>query len=109
MYHLLFTCCLIAITLGMLTRQYRVETVYSLLVPIPTLLFFVGMIDEYFRNIQQFNHQLLHVAYDSSYALLLVGIILVLRSVLKRTRRILVVAGTCIAGIPLGHLYLTQH
>ncbi|HXQ38869.1 MAG TPA: hypothetical protein VN843_33005 [Anaerolineales bacterium] len=109
MYHLLFTCCLIVITLGMLTRRYPVEAAFSLLVPFPTLLFFAGLVDEYFRNIQQFNHQLLHVAYDSSYALLLVGIVLVLRAVLKRTRRILVVAGTCMAGIPLGHLYLTQH
>lgn len=108
MSHLLLTGCLIIITVGVLIRRYRIEPVYRLLAPFPTLIFLVGMIDEYFRGIQQLNHQVLHVAYDSSYVLLLVGIILVLRAVLKRKLRILIVAATCIAGIPLGYIFITH-
>ena len=55
-----------------------------------------------------FNHQVLHLAYDSSYLLLLVGIILVLRATLKRKLRILLVAGTCVAGMPLGYIFITD-
>jgi hypothetical protein len=108
MYHLLLTCCLIVITLGVLTRRYRVESTYSLLAVFPALIFVVGMADEYFRGIQQINHRLLHVAYDSSYELLLFGIILVLRAILKRELIILMVAVTSMAGIPLGYIFITH-
>ena len=108
MYHLLLTSCLIVIVFGVLTRRYAVEKAYWLLAALPTLIFLVGVTDEYFRGIQQVNHQVLHVAYDSSYALLLIGIILVLRAILKRRLITLVVAGTCIAGIPLGYIFITQ-
>ena len=109
MYHLLLTCCLIIITFGVLIRRYHIEAVYWVLSPFPTLIFLVGMVDEYFRGIQKFNHQVLHVAYDSSYVLLLVGIIIVLRAVLKRKLTILLVAVTGIAGIPLGYIWITHH
>jgi len=106
MYHLLPTCLMILITFGALTRRYSVEPAYCLLASLPTLIFLIGMGDEYFRGIHQFNHQLLHLAYDSSYALLLLGIILLLRAILKQKQRILVAAGICVAGIPIGYLLL---
>ena len=93
---------------GVLTRRYPVEKAYWLLVSFPTIVFLVGMADESLRGIQQLNHQLLHVAYDSSYTLLLLGIILLLRAVLRRKLIILVAAGTVIAGIPLAHIFITQ-
>jgi hypothetical protein len=108
MYHLLLTCCLILITFGILVRRYSVETAYWFLAPLPLLTFVIGISDEYFRGIQQFNHRLLHVAYDSSYALLLLGIILVLRAILKRKLIIHVAAGTCLAGIPLAYIFITH-
>ena len=60
------------------------------------------------RGIQQLNHQLLHVAYDSSYVRLLLGLILLLRAVLRRQLILLVAAATVIAGIPLGYIFITQ-
>jgi hypothetical protein len=106
MYHLLPTCLLIVIAFVVLTLRYGVETAYWLLASLPVLIFTIGLADEYFRGIQQFNHQLLHLAYDSSYALLLLGIILLLRALLKRKLRILIAAGTCVAGIPIVYLFL---
>ncbi len=91
-----------------LTRSYPFETAYWLLAAFPTLIFIAGIADESFRGIRQLNHQLLHVAYDGSYLLLLLGIILLLRGVLKRQVRILTVAATCIAGIPLAHILITH-
>ena len=79
-----------------------------LLVSFPTLIFLVAMADESWRGIQQLNHQLLHVAYNSSYALLLLGLILLLRAILKRKLILLVGAGTAIAAIPLAHIFITQ-
>ena len=108
MFHLFLTGCLVAITIGTLIRRYPIERVYWLLAPFPTLVFLVGIVDEYFRGIQKFNHQTLHLAYDSSYLLLLVGIILVLRAILKRKLRVLLLIGTCIAGLPLSYIFITH-
>ena len=108
MYHLLLTFCLVAIVFAALTRRNPIETAYWLLAGFPMLMFIVGMFDEYCRGIQQFNHQVLHLSYDGSYLLLLVGIILVVRAVRKRKVRIGIVAGTCFAGIPLAYIFITQ-
>jgi len=105
MYHLLPTSLVVLISFVVLTRRYTVETAYWLLASLPTDIFLIGMVDEYVRGIQQINHRLLHFAYDSSYALLLLGIMLVLRAVLKRKSRMLVAAGTCVAGIPIACLF----
>ena len=109
MYHLLLTGCVVVITFGVLIRRYPIEATFRLLAALPTLIFLVGITDEYFRGIRQINHQLLHLAYDSSYALLLLGIILVLRAILKRKLIFLVLTGTFIAGIPLGYIFITHH
>ena len=109
MHHLLPVCIFVVITFFLLTRRYSVEKSYWIFVSAPTVLLLAALADESFRGIQQINHQLLHVAYDSSYALLLLGLILLLRAVLKRRLIIRVAAGTCIAGIPLGHILITHH
>ena len=106
MYHLLLTCCLILITFGALVRRYSVEAGYWLLAAFPVLVFVLGMTDEYFRGIDQINHRLLHVAYDSSYALSLLGLILLLRAVLKRKLIIQLLIATCIAAIPLAFIII---
>jgi hypothetical protein len=38
----------------------------------------------------------------------LLGICLILRAVIKRTRKILVLAATLVASIPLGYIFTTQ-
>lgn len=84
------------------------EIVYSLLASFPIIIFLIAIAHEFVNGIQQINHQLLHVAYDSSYALLLLGISVVLRGVIKRKPVILVIAATCVAAIPLGYIWITQ-
>ena len=108
MHHMLPVLVLIAAAFGLLARRFPVEKAYWSLVAFPTLIFLVALLDEFLRGIQQLNHQLFHVAYDSSYALLLLGLILLLRAVLRRKPIILVAAGTLIAAIPLGHIFITQ-
>ena len=110
MHHLLLIliCCLIAAVFGLLSRRYPVENAYWSLASFPALILLVALLDEFLRGIQQLNHQLLHVAYDSSYALILLGLILLLRAVLRRKPVILVATGTLIAGIPLAHIFIAQ-
>ena len=108
MSHLIPITCLVLITFGFLVLRYRVEVAYILLAWFPALTFIIAIAHESVRGIQQFNHQLLHVAYDSSYALSLLGICLILRSVIKRKRLIHVLAATLIAAIPLGYIFTTQ-
>lgn len=108
MYHLIPVTCLVAFAFGVLVVRYRVEVAYGLLAGFPTLTFLIAIAHEFARGIQQFNHQLLHVAYDSSYALSLLGICLMLRAVIKRKQILFVLATTLIAAIPLSYIFTTQ-
>ena len=108
MYHLIPVTCLIVFAFGVLVLRHRVEVAYTLLAWFPALIFLIAIAHEFVRGIHQFNHQMLHVAYDSSYALSLLGICLILRAVIKRNRRILVFAATLIAAIPLGYIFIMQ-
>src|SRR5215510_9847780 len=107
MYHLVLVTCLVVFAFATLVLRYRVEVAYILLAWFPVFTFIIAIAHEFFRGIQQFNHQLLHVAYDSSYALSLLGICLILRAVIKRKRMIHVLASTLIAAIPLGYIFTT--
>ena len=108
MNHLLPVTCFVVFAFGVLLLRHRVEVAYTLLAWFPALVFLIALVHELVRGIHQFNHQLLHVAYDSSYALSLLGICLVLRAVIKRNRRILVLAATLLAAIPLAYIFITQ-
>ena len=108
MYHLVPVTCLVLFAFGVLVLRHRVEVAFTLLASFPGFIFLIALVHEFVRGIQGFNHQLLHVAYDSSYALSLLGICLILRSVIKRKRMIHVLAATLIAAIPLGYIFTTQ-
>jgi hypothetical protein len=108
MYHLVPVTCLVLLAFGVLVLRYQVEVAYILPAGFPALTFIIAIAHEFVRGIQQFNHQLLHVAYDSSYVLSLLGICLILRAVIKRKRMIHVLAATLIAAIPLGYIFITQ-
>lgn len=108
MYHLVPSTCLVLLAFAVLVRQYCVQRAFILLAGFPTLTFIVAITHEFVRGMRQFNHQLLHVAYDSSYALLLVGLCLILRAVIKRKRMIHVLVATLVAAIPLGYIFTTQ-
>ena len=108
MYHLVLITCLVVVAFVILVFRHSVEIAYVLLAGFPTVSFVIAIVHECARGIQQFNHQLLHVAYDSSYALLLLGICLTLRAILRRKRMTLVLAATFIAGMPLIHVFTFQ-
>ena len=97
-----------ALAFGVLLLRHQLEIAYVLLAWFPGVTFLIAVAHEFVRGIQQFNHQLLHVAYDSSYALSLLGICLILRAILRRKGVISVLAATSIAGIPLAHIFITQ-
>lgn len=108
MHHLFPVTCFVVFAFGVLVFRYSVELAYILLAGFPAVTFFIAFAHELVRGIHQFNHQLLHVAYDSSYVLSLLGICLILRAVIKRKRMIHVLAATLIAAIPLGYIFTTQ-
>ena len=108
MYHLVPVTCLVLLAFGVLVLRYPVEVAFVLVAGFPVCTFLIAIAHEFARRIQQFNHQLLHVAYDSSYVLSLLGICLILRAVIRRKRMIHVLAATLIAAIPLGYIFTTQ-
>lgn len=108
MDHLLLVSCVVFVAFGVLVLRHAAEIAYVLLAWFPTLIFLIAIGHEFVRGIQQFNHQLLHVAYDSSYALLVLGICIILRGVIKRKRIQFVLAATLVAGIPIGYIFVTH-
>ena len=108
MHHLFPITCLVVFAFGVLVLRHPVEIAYALLAWFPACTFLIAIAHEFVRGIQQLNHQLLHVAYDSSYALLLLGICIVLRGVIKRKRNYLVVAATIVAGIRLEYIFIAH-
>jgi uncharacterized membrane protein YbaN (DUF454 family) len=90
------------------TLRYPVEVAFVLVAGFPVCTFLIAIAHEFARGIQQFNQQLLHVAYDSSYVLSLLGICLILRAVIKRKQKIHVLVATLVAAIPLGYILTTQ-
>ena len=108
MHHLLPVTCFVVFAFGVLALRHRVEVAYTLLAWFPALVFLIAFAHEFVRGIHQFNHQLMHVAYDSSYALSLLGICLILRAVIKRKQKILVLAATLLAAIPLAYIFFMQ-
>ena len=108
MHHLVPVTCLVVFAFGVLLLRHDVEVAYTLLAWFPVFIFLIAIAHELVRGIHQFNHQLLHVAYDSSYALSLLGICLILRAVIKRKRMVLVLVATLMAAIPLGYIFTTQ-
>jgi hypothetical protein len=108
MYHLVPVASLVVVAFGVLVLRHTVERAFILLAGFPVLTFLIAIAHESVRGIQQFNHQMLHVAYDSSYALSLLGICLILHAVIKRKRMLYVLVATLIAAIPLGYIFTTQ-
>ena len=108
MIHLVPVTCLVLFAFGVLVLRHRVEVAFTLLAWFPGFVFLIALVHEFVRGIQGFNHQLLHVAYDSSYALSLLGICLILRAVIKRKRMVLVLVATLIAAIPISYIFTTQ-
>ena len=108
MVHLLVVSFLILSAFVILVLRHPIEIAFVLLAWFPAVTFVIAIAHEFVRGIQQFNHQLLHVAYDSSYALLLLGICILLRGVITRKRNYLVLAATFLAGLPLGYIFIAQ-
>ena len=108
MYHLVPVTCLVLLAFGVLVMRYSVEVAFVSVAGFPVCTFLIAIAHEFARGIQQFNHQLLHVAYDSSYVLSLLGICLILRAVINRKRKILVLVATLVAAIPSGYILTTQ-
>lgn len=104
---MILVSCLVLFAFGIMLLRHPVELAYLALAWFPLLTFLIAVAHESVTGIHQFNHQMLHVAYDSSYTLLLLGICLVLRGVIRRREIKAVLAATILAGIPLGHIYLT--
>src|SRR5689334_383162 len=108
MHHLIPVTCFVAFAFGVLLFRHHTEVAFSLLAGFPLVTFVIAFVHEYVRGIHQFNHQLLHVAYDSSYLLSLLGLCLILRAVVKRKRRVLALTATLLAAIPIAYIFTTQ-
>ena len=104
MRHLVPTFILITILLGYLTMRYSVEVGHIILSLFPSVTYLIGFVHESIVGSAQFNHRVLHIAYDSSYILLLIGLIILLRSMVRGNFCIYIPLTTLLAAFPLTQL-----
>lgn len=104
MHHLIPIVCLIILTFCLLAKRYSFEIGYLSLCGLPIAAFGLARV----IGFRQFEHRLLHIAYDSSYILVMIGLALILQAVIRKRRVLFLLIATCFAGIPLTHILIMQ-
>src|SRR5262245_39521727 len=104
MHHLIPVFCLLALTFGLLARRYSLEIGYLSLSCLPPAFFLITPFLNTRTNFDQITHRVLHIAYDSSYILVLFGLLLVLQATFRKQRKRFFLITTFLAGLPLAHI-----
>jgi hypothetical protein len=101
MHHLFLSLIIIAAILSVLAWFYGLERGYLLSSCIPLMLWLIGVAYQYFIGFTRLADVVFHLAYDMSYFLVLAGLVLLLRAVIRRQGRLIAIGATCLASIPL--------
>lgn len=104
MHHLVPTLFLLMFVLVYLALRYSVDAAFILTSPFPSAAYLIGCVHEIIVGSGPFNHRVLHIAYDSSYILVLFGLIILLRSIVRGNFTMYFVFATALASFPLARL-----
>ena len=108
MHHLLASFLLVAIPFALLAKCYTAEKGYYLCSWVPAGLFLLAFINDTLSGFGRIEHVLFHLAYDTSYLLTLLGLLLILRGVIKKRRVWFVVLATLVASVPIIQILIAQ-
>ena len=106
MRHLVPAAIFLAIAFFLLVRRFQITSAYFTLSWIPLVLMVVAVGDEHLYGFGWFTHVMFHLAYDTSYFLTLLGIVLVLNFILRRKSIAPVLLPIVISVTPLAYLIL---
>jgi hypothetical protein len=108
MYHLFLSLIIIAAILFVLAWFHGLERGYLLSSWIPLMLWLISVAYEYFIGFTMLAHVGFHLAYDMSYFLVLAGIVLVLRAVIRKQPIRIALIATCVSSLPLAEIMTSQ-
>ncbi len=108
MLHILLSLLLVGLALLLSIRRDGAAQGYLLLSWVPFALLVIAGGYELLFGFRRFAEVLYHFAYDTSYILSLVGIMLLLTSVLKRTSKLRLLLALMISAVPILVLILWQ-
>ena len=104
MHHLIPTIILVPIAFWQLARKCGATGAFYRLCFGPLLLLILALGAHKVFGYGFTAHTLFHFAYDTSYVLTLIGLILILRSVFRRRRAVELALAVLVAVVPLLHL-----
>lgn len=99
---------MISAILSVLAGFYGLERGYLLSSCIPLMLWLIAVAYQYFIGFTMSAHVVFHLAYDMSYILVLAGIVLVLRAVIRKQPIRIALIATCVSGVPLAEIMTSQ-
>ena len=101
MLHILLSVLLVGLALMMSIRRHGANGGYLILSWVPLALLVIAGGYELLFGFRRFAEVLYHFAYDTSYILSLIGIMLLLTSVLKRTSKGGLLIALMISAVPI--------
>ena len=104
MRHLVPTAALLAITFLLLAKRLLVNKAYCSVSCVPIVFFLGANAIEQWYGFGWLTHVMFHLAYDTSYLLTLLGIVLVLISILHRDSVRPVLLAIFISTVPVMYL-----
>jgi asparagine N-glycosylation enzyme membrane subunit Stt3 len=108
MLHILLSVVLVGLALLLSIRRHGTPQGYLVLSWVPVALLVIAGGYELLFGFKRFAEVVYHFAYDTSYILSLVGIMLLLTSVLKRTSKLRLLIALLISAVPIFLLILWQ-
>jgi hypothetical protein len=107
MQHILLSALLIGISLLISGNRNGIERGYLVLSPVPLALLLIAKLHELAFGFSRFAEVIYHFAYDTSYILMMVGIVLLLRAIIKKGPEKALVLGAGISAIPVVALIIS--
>jgi hypothetical protein len=108
MTHILLSGLLIGFSTVISLRRHGAELGYLVLSWVPLALLAIARAYEILFGFQRFAEVIYHFAYDTSYILSLIGMMLLLISVFRRTPKGILLAAILLSLMPIALMMLSQ-
>jgi hypothetical protein len=108
MQHVLFSFIVVTLSLLSSIKRHGAAVGYLTLSWTPTALLLLAVLHEKAVGFTRFSEVTYHIAYDTSYLLVIAGLVILLHTVIGHRPKILVMLGSCFSALPILALIISQ-
>jgi hypothetical protein len=108
MLHILFSFLVVSLSLLVSIKRNGVGVGYLALSWTPAALLLIAVVYEKVVGFGRFSEVMYHSSYDTSYLLMLAGVLMLLQSVIRHRSKKLLVLGSCLSALPIIGLIISQ-